>query len=211
MARTAYLLSTIPDAYGILFNRVIMIILSVAAIIVYALTLSIYNARIAPIGAFAPSRSSVLAVNWISLIPSIISTVLSLTHLSLLTRRFLQAHRRYARGLASTDEARETWSERKRVIHPGWLSVADGVCWAFFLAMAVLTGWHSGRWKSGLVRYGAGGATRQVNLNACPTFDSATGKIDYWCEPAWDDVVGMTSSSTGIVGTLTYVIFFVLI
>ena len=140
MAQPAPLLSTVHDAYGILFNRPILLVLSLAAIGVYASTLSIYETRVASTGALAPPRGSALVVNWVALIPSIISSVFSITHLSLLTRVLIRAHRRKSRGLASADEVIQPWERRRQVIHPGWLLMADGVCWAFFLTVAVLTG-----------------------------------------------------------------------
>ena len=70
--------------------------------------------------------------------------------------------------------------------------------------MAVLTGQEASKWKAGKVPYGSEG-TRQVDLGACPTFDPATGMLDYWCEQAWNDVVNLSNSGTSILGTLAYV------
>ena len=71
---------------------------------------------------------------------------------------------------------------------------------------AVLTGVKVNRWKTGNLDYGSEG-TRQVDLHACPTFDPATGKLDYWCGQPWSHVVSLTNSGTSILGTLAYVMF----
>ncbi len=68
----------------------------------------------------------------------------------------------------------------------------------------MLTGVKVTKWKNGQVDYGSEGI-RQVDLGACPTFDPATGKLDYWCEQAWNRVVNLSNSGTSILGTLAYV------
>ena len=204
MAKAESLLYSVPDAHGILFTRPILLTLSVAALAVYAATLSIYNTRIASTGALAPSHDSPLIVNGVTLIPSTISTVWSITHLFLLARRLLHAHRQNSRGLATAHEGREPWDGRRPVVNPGWLLVVDGVCWVFFLVTAILTGVEANKWKAGKVDYGSEG-TRQVDLGACPTFDPTTGMLDYWCEQAWNEVVSLSNSGTGLLGTLAYV------
>ena len=209
MATSASLLSSIPDGRGILFNRLIILALSTAALAVYAATYSIYNARVASAGALTPSLDSLLIANGVSLIPSAISIVWSVTHLSLLARRLLHAYRRSCHHLATTEQGRETLGLRRAVVHPAWLLVADGHCFVLFLVVTVLTGLKVTKWKTGKVDYGSEGM-RQVNLGACPTLDSATGKLDYWCEQSWDQVVNLSNSGTSILGTLTYVhIYFI--
>lgn len=217
MSKPTSLLSNVPDAYGILLIRPILLTLSIATLVVYGLTLRIYHTRIAPTGALAPPYDSpLLTINVVTLIPSAISTIWSITHLSLLTHRLLHTYRwrSNSRGLARApvdDEGgRETSRDglsSKAVVHPGWVLLADSVCWAFSLEMAVLTGEEAAKWKTGQVTvYGSEGSiTRQANLGACPTLDPATGRIDYWCESAWNDVVSLSGSGTSILGTLAYV------
>ena len=204
MASSASLLASVPNGHGILFNRLILLALSIAALTVYATTYSIYHNRIESTGAFAPSRDSLLIVNGVSLLPSTISIVWSLIHLSILGRRLLQAHRQNSRHLTTADEGRAAWDLRRAVIHPVWSLIADGHCFALFVVAAVLTGVKVTEWKNGKVDYGSEGM-RQVNLGACPTFDPATGKLDYWCEQAWNEVVNLSNSGTSILGTLAYV------
>ena len=205
MANSVSLLCSVHDGHGILFNRLILLALSIAALAVDASTYSIYNTRIASTGALTPSDDSLLIVNGVSLIPSTISIIWSITHLSLFARRLLHVHRRNRRHLTTTDQGGERWDLRKAVIHPVWLIVADCHCFALFLVMAVLTGIKVTKWKNGEVDHGSEG-TKQVNLGACPTFDPATGKLDYWCEPAWNQVVNLSNSATSILGTLAYVL-----
>ena len=205
MASSVSLLSSVPDGHGILFNRLILLALSIAALAVDASTYSIYNTRIASTGAHTPSNDSLLVVNGVSLIPSTMSIIWSVTHLLFLARRLLHAHRRNRRHLTPADQGGEGGNLRKAVIHPVWLIVADCHCFALFLVMAVLTGIQVTKWKNGQVDYGSEG-TRQVNLGACPTFELATGKLDYWCEPAWNQVVNLSNSGTSILGTLAYVL-----
>ena len=206
MASSVSLLSSVPDGHGILFNRLILLALSIAALAVDASTYSIYGTRIASTDAHTPSNNSLLVVNGVSLIPSTISIIWSVTHLSLLARRLLHVHRQNRRHPTTADQGGEGWDLRKAVIHPVWLIVADCHCFALFLVMAVLTGIQVTKWKNGQVDYGSQG-TRQVDLGACPTFDPATGKLDYWCEPAWNQVVNLSNSGTSILGTLAYVLF----
>lgn len=196
MARSAPLLTSVPDGYGIIFNRLIVLALSTAALAVYATTYSIYNARIASIGGLAPSHNSPLTANGLSLVPSAISIVWSVIHLSLLARRLVRVHRRNSRPHEETDS--------RAVVHPIWPLLADCTCFSLFLVAAVLTGVKVTKWKTGKVVYGSEG-TRQVDLHACPTFDPATGKLDYWCEQAWNEVVNLSNSGTSILGTLAYV------
>ena len=203
MASSASLLASVPNGHGILFNRLVLLALSIAALAVCARTYSIYNTRIESTGAFAPSDDSLLIVNGVSLIPSTISIIWSVTHLSLLARRLLHAHHRNNRHL-TTAEGREARDLRRAVVQPAWLLVTDGHCFALFLVAAVLTGLKAAKWKNGKLDYGSQG-TRQVDLGACPTFDPATGKLDYWCEQAWNEVVNLTNSGTSILGTLAYV------
>ena len=73
----------------------------------------------------------------------------------------------------------------------------------------MLTGVKVTKWKNGQVDYGSEGI-RQVDLGACPTFDPATGKLDYWCEQAWNRVVNLSNSGTSILGTLAYVHVFLI-
>ena len=204
MASSASLLASVPKSHSILFNRLVLLALSIAALAVYATTYSIYNTRIASTGAFAPSQDSLLIVNGVSLIPSTISIIWSVTHLSLLARRLLHAHRRNHRHLTTADEGTEARDLRRAVVHPAWLVVADGHCFALFVVAAVLTGVKVTEWKNGKVDYGSEGI-RQIDLGACPTFDPATGKLDYWCEHAWNEVVNLSNSGTSILGTLAYV------
>jgi len=217
MSKPASLLSSVPDAYGILLIRPILLTLSIAALVVYGVTLRIYHTSIAPTSALAPPHDSpLLTINVVILIPSAISTIWSITHLSLLAHRLLHTYRwrSNSRGLAPAAdddeggrEASRDGASSKAVVHPGWVLLADSVCWAFFLVMAVLTGQEVAKWKKGQVTvYGSeGSTTRQANLGACPTLDSATGRIDYWCESPWNDVVSLSSSGNGILGTLAYV------
>ena len=204
MAKSVSLLYSVPDAHGILFVRLILLALSIAALGLYAATLSIYNSRIASTGALTPSRPYPLIMNGVSLIPSTISIIWSITHLSLLARKLLDTHRCKSRGLVTADEGREAWDGRRAVVHPGWLLFADGVCWALFLVVSVLTGREATKWKTGKVGYGSDG-TRQVDLGACPTVDPATGMLDYWCEQAWNEVVNLSNSGVSILGTLACV------
>ena len=206
MASSVSLLASVPDGHGILFNRLVLLALSVAALAVYATTYTIYNTRIASTGAFTPSANSLLIVNGVSLIPSTISIIWSVIHLCLLARRLLHAHRRNSRHPTTADQGREGSGFRKAVIHPAWLLVADSHCFALFLVAAVLTGLKVTKWRNGQVEYGSEGI-RQVDLGACPTFDPATGKLDYWCEQAWGRVVNLSNSGTSILGTLAYVHF----
>lgn len=196
MARAGSLLASVPDGYGIVFNRLIILVLSTAALAVYAATYSIYKARIASTGAFAPSQNSPLTANGLSLVPSAISIVWSVTHLSLLARRLFRSRRRNSRPHEGTDS--------RAVVHPIWPLLADCTCFVLFLVAAVLTGIKVSKWRNGKVDYGSEG-TRQVDLHACPTFDPVTGKLDYWCEQAWNQVVNLTNSGTSIMGTLAYV------
>ena len=198
MARSTSLLASVPDGYGILFNRLILLALSIAALAVYAATYSLYNARIASTGGHAPSHNTILTANGLSLVPSAISIVCSVTHLSLLGRRLVRARRRSSRPHEMTDT--------RAVIHPIWLLLADCTCFTLFVVAAVLTGVKATKWKNGKVDYGSEG-TRQVDLHACPTFDPVTEKLDYWCEQAWNQVVNLTNSGTSIMGTLAYVFF----
>ena len=205
MANSVSLLASVPDSHGILFNRFVLLALSVAALAVYAATYTIYNTRIASTGAFTPSPDSVLIVNGIALIPSTISIIWSVIHLSLLARRLLHAHRRNSRPITAEQSSKES-GYRKAVIHPAWLLIADFHCFAFFVVVAVLTGVKVTKWKNGQVEYGSEGV-RQVDLGACPTFDPATGKLEYWCEQAWNRVVDLSNSGTSVLGTLAYVHF----
>lgn len=202
MARSTSLLASVPDGYGILFNRLIVLALSVAALAVYAATYTLYNARIESTGGHAPSHNTVLTANGLSLVPSAISIVCSIIHLSFLGCRLVRAHRRNGRPHEETDS--------RAVVHPIWLLLADFTCFALFVVAAVLTGVKSTKWKNGKVDYGSEG-TRQVDLHACPTFDPVTGKLDYWCEPAWNQVVNLTNSGTSIMGTLAYVFVYLLL
>lgn len=196
MARSTSLLASIPDGYGIVFNRLVLLALSIAALAVYAATYSTYNARIASTGGFAPSHNSPLTANGLSLVPSAISIIWSVTHLSLLARRLVRSHHRNNHPHEGT--------ESRAVVHPIWPLLADCTCFALFLVAAVLTGVKVAKWKTGKVDYESQG-TRQVDLQACPTFDPAIGKLDYWCGQAWNRVVGLTNSGTSILGTLAYV------
>ena len=196
MAKSTSLLASVPDGYGIVFNRLIILALSTATLAVYAATYSIFNARIASTGGLAPSHSSPLTANGLSLVPSAISIVWSVTHLSLLARRLVRSHRRNSRSHEGTDS--------KAVVHPIWPLLADCTCFVLFVVAAVLTGVKVTKWRNGRVDYGSEG-TRQVDLHACPTFDPATGKLDYWCGQAWNQVVNLTNSGTSIMGTLAYV------
>ena len=201
------LLYTVPDAHGILIVRLTLLVLSIAAVVVGAITLSTYDSRVASTGALTPSGHYPLVVNAVSLIPSAISIVWSITHLSLLARRLLQTHHRNQAGLTTPGKEREAFAADRStaVVHPGWVLATDTACWVFFLVVSVLTGIQAANWKSGQVYYGSEG-TRQVDLTACPTFDQTTsGVLDYWCEQAWGEVVDLTTSSTSILGTLTYV------
>ena len=200
MASSVSLLASVPDGHGILFNRLVLLALSVAALAVYATTYTIYNARIASTGAFAPSPDSLLIVNGVSLIPSTISIIWSVIHLSLLAHRLLHAHRRNSRP-TTAEQGTQGSGFRKAVVHPAWLLVADSHCFAFFLVAAVLTGVKVTKWRNGQVEYGSEGV-RQVDLGACPTFHPTTGKLDYWCEQAWNRVVDLSNSGTSILGTL---------
>ena len=196
MARSASLLASVPDGYGIIFNRLLVLALSSAALAVFAATYSIYNGRIASTGGIAPSHNSPLTANGLALVPSAISIAWSVIHLSFLARRLVRAHRRNSRPHEETDA--------RAVVHPIWLLLSDCTCFVLFVVAAVLTGVKVTKWKTGKVEYGSEG-TRQVDLHACPTFDPATGKLDYWCEQAWNQVVNLTNSGTSILGTLAYV------
>ena len=196
MARYSSLLASVPDGYGIVFNRLIILALSTATLAVYAATYSIYNARVASTGGLAPSHNSPLTANGLSLVPAAISIVWSVTHLSLLARRLVRSHRRNSSPHEGTDS--------RAVVHPIWPLLADCTCFVLFVVAAVLTGVKVTKWRNGKVEYGSEG-TRQVDLHACPTFDPATGKLDYWCGQAWNQVVNLTNSGTSIMGTLAYV------
>lgn len=206
MASPVSLLASVPDGHGILFNRLVLLALSIAALAVDAATYTIYNTRITSTGALTPSNDSLLIVNGVSLIPSTISIIWSVTHLFLLARRMLHAHRRNNRRITTADQQRGGSDLRKTVVHPAWLLVVDSHCFAFFVVAAVLTGVKVTKWKNGQVDYGSEGI-RQVDLGACPTFDPTTGKLDYWCEQAWNQVVNLSNSGTSILGTLAYVYF----
>ena len=197
MARSASHLASVRDGYGIIFNRLILLALSTAALAVYAATYSIYNTRIASAGGFAPSHSP-LTANGLSLVPSAISIVWSVIHLSLLARRLVRSHHQNNQPHEGTDS--------KAVVHPIWPLLADCTCFALFLVAAVLTGVKVNRWKTGKLDYASEGI-RQVDLHACPTFDPATGKLDYWCGQPWSHIVSLTNSGTSILGTLAYVMF----
>ena len=147
MASSVSLLASVPDSHGILFNRLILLALSVAALAVYAATYTIYNTRIASTGAFTPSPDSLLIVNGIALIPSTISIIWSVIHLSLLARRLLHAHRRNSRPITAEQSSKES-GFRKAVVHPAWLLVADSHCFAFFVVAAVLTGVKVTKWRN---------------------------------------------------------------
>ena len=202
MARSTSLLASVPDGYGILFNRLIVLALSIAALAVYAATYTIYNARIESTGGHAPSHNTVLTANGLSLVPSAISIACSVIHLSLLGCRLVRAHRRNGRPHEETDS--------RAVVHPIWLLLTDFTCFALFVAAGVVRGVKSRKRKNGKVDYGSEGTT-QVDLHTCPTFDPVTGKLDYWCEPAWNQVVNLTNSGTSIMGTLAYVFVYLIL
>lgn len=208
----------IAEAYGILFVRTILFILAIATVVIEAVTISIYNKRVASSpGILAPPSSSShhypLVINAVSLIPSLFSVIWSLAYLIIITRRLIQTHhRRREDSSSSSSAANEACNGGRRrsntvaVLHPGLVISLDTISWIFFLVMAVLTGTQASNWKSGQVPTGSEGATTQVILSACPTFDQSTGVLNYWCDsPSWGEVVELTTSATSLLGTLTYV------
>jgi hypothetical protein len=202
MSKPTSLLGSVPASYAILFVRTILLILSIAGIIVYAISISVYNNHVAPVGALAPPRgsSSILAINIVTVVATVLSTIWSFVHLGFLARRLRETH---SRGRRRNSNGGEEWSSSgKPVIHPRWVVLADTICWAWFIAMAVLTGTEASRWQDGTVEaYGSPG-TRHVNLKACPTLDPLSGKIDYWCLSEWTKFVNLSQSGTSILGTL---------
>ncbi len=202
MAKHRSLLAAVPASYAILIIRTILLILSIAGIIVYAISISVYNDHVAPIGALAPPRgsSSILAINIVSVVATVVSTIWSFIHLGFLAQRVLETH---SRGSRRNSNGGEEWSSSgKPVIHPRWVLLADTICWTWFIAMAVLTGTEASRWQDGKVEAFGSPGTRQVNLKACPTFDPLSGKIDYWCLSEWNKFVNLSQSGTSILGTL---------
>ena len=201
MAKSQSLLASVPASYTIIVTRTILLILSIAGLILYAITISIYNNHVAPVGALAPPRgSSILNVNIVTIVATILSTIWSFIHLGFLAQRLRETH---ARGRRRNSNGGEEWSSTgKSVIHPRWILLVDTICWIWFIVMAVLTGTEASRWLGGTVEaYGSPG-TRKVNLKACPTFDSASGMIDYWCLHEWNKFVDLSQSGTSILGTL---------
>ena len=202
MSKSPSLFASVPTSYAILVVRTILLILSIAGTIVYAISISVYNNHIAPVGALAPPRGSsgILAINIVSVVATVISTIWSFIHLGFLAQRLRETH---SRGRRRNSNGGLEWSSTgKPVIHPRWVLLADTICWTWFIAMAVLTGTEVSRWQDGKVKaYGFPG-TRQVNLKACPTFDSVSGNMDYWCLSDWNKFVDLSSSGTSILGTL---------
>lgn len=204
MAKTPSRRCSDPDAYGVIPVRTGILILDIAAIAIYAVSISTYNNRVfgphVPSGKYYP-----LVVNAVSLVPSCISALWSIIHLSLLGRGICCLRRQ--RGPA--DSGNGAQNSRRAAVNPAWVLVVDIGCFIFFLVVTVLTSIRASNWKSGKVPYevqGTGVIT-QVDLNSCPSIDEPSGTLAYWCEPAWNKVVDLTSAGTAILGTLTYVPF----
>jgi hypothetical protein len=204
MANLSYLFHSPPRASGILVCRLIILALSTTAFALFATTLNIYNTRITPTDSLAPLNDHLLITNAVPIIPLTISIVWSIIQLTLLARRILRTYRRNSGGLATVSEEEEARDGKRALVHPGWEVGVDCVCGVLLVVMTVLTGAEVAKWKTGKLDDGSGG-TRQVDLGACPSFDLATGMLDYWCEHAWKRLVNLTNDGMDIMGPTAYV------
>jgi hypothetical protein len=204
MANFSYHFYCAPRAGSILVSCVIVLVLSTAALAVFATTLHIYKTNIAPTDSFEPSNNKILVTNAVTIVPLTILIVWSIIQLTLLARRIRRSYRRSSGSLAAVGEEDETRERQTVLVHPAWEVGVAFLCGVFLIVVSVLTGAEVAHWRAGRLDDGSGG-TRQVNLAACPSFDPATGMLDYWCGQAWNRLVNLTNSGQSILATTSYV------
>ena len=204
MQNLSHLLLSAPRGHQILFSRIVILGLSAAGLGLFATSLSIYNTSIAGRDSVAPVNEGIRIVTALSITATTISILWSIFHLALLARRMLHAYRRHSRGLATAGGGDEAWDEQRPLVHPGWEIVIDLLCWALLLVATVLVGTEWNRWKRGNLSNGLRG-TNQVDLAACPTFDPATGMLNYWCGHAWNSLLFSMFNGQNVMAPTAYV------